>query len=153
MAKAEVETVDDYIASRPERVQVSLRKLRRILRQALPGSKEVISYQIPAYRLHGRIVLFFAGWSEHYSLYPAGSRLSDSLKKDLQSYRVSRGTIRFELSKPVPEKLITRIAKFRAMQVAAKAKTEHMKNKKKTVSTKRSRSKARGSLAGRLPRQ
>jgi uncharacterized protein YdhG (YjbR/CyaY superfamily) len=127
MVRAGFKTVDTYIAAQPPATQKALKKLRSILRRALPGAEEVISYQIPAYRLHGRIVLFFAGWSEHYSLYPAGSRLSDSLKKELASYELSRGTIRFPLSEPIPEKLITRIAKFRAKEAAEKAKAKKQK--------------------------
>jgi len=128
MAKAGFRTVDEYIASRPTTVRRTLKQLRGIVRKALPRAEEVISYQIPACRLHGRIVLFYAGWSEHYSLYLAGSRLSDALKKALTRYELSRGTIRFELSKPIPEKLITRIAKFRAKEVAERAKARAPKN-------------------------
>jgi uncharacterized protein YdhG (YjbR/CyaY superfamily) len=88
--------------------------VRSTLRKALPGAEEVISYKIPAYRLHGEIVLYFAGWKQHYSLYPAGERMVAAFKDQLASYRVSKGTIRFPLSEPVPVKLIERIAKFRA---------------------------------------
>jgi uncharacterized protein YdhG (YjbR/CyaY superfamily) len=124
MAKTRFKTVDEYIASRPMSVQRTLKKLRSIVRQALPDAEEVISYQIPAYRLHGRIVLFFAGWTDHYSVYPAGSRLPAAIKKELTHYQLSRGTIRFDLSKPIPERLITRIAKFRAKEAAEEAKTK-----------------------------
>ena len=63
-------------------------------------------------------MLFFAGWKEHYSLYPASVPLVAALKDDLAPYKVSKGTIRFPLSQPVPVKLIERIAKFRAKEVA-----------------------------------
>ena len=59
-------------------------------------------------------MLYFAGWKQHYSLYPAGERLVAAFKDQLASYKVSKGTIRFPLSEPVPVKLIERIAKFRA---------------------------------------
>ncbi|HEY4762060.1 MAG TPA: DUF1801 domain-containing protein, partial [Candidatus Sulfotelmatobacter sp.] len=80
-------------------------------RKALPGAEEVISYKIPAYRLHGGIVLYFAGWKQHYSLYPAGESMVSALKDQLASYKV---TIRFPLSEPVPVRLLERIAKFHA---------------------------------------
>jgi uncharacterized protein YdhG (YjbR/CyaY superfamily) len=145
MAKTGFKTIDEYIASRPTTVQPTLKKLRGIVRKALPKAEEAISYHIPAYRLHGRIVVFFAGWSEHYSLYPAGSRLSEALKKDLAAYEMSRGTIRFPLSKPIPETLITRIVKFRAGEVQAKATASSKTTKAKTSSrqAKRKRSSAR----------
>ena len=75
MGKANFTNVDEYISAQPETAQVVLQLVRSTLRKALPGAEEVISYKIPAYRVHGGIVLYFAGWKEHYSLYPAGERL------------------------------------------------------------------------------
>ena len=71
MAKTDFKSVDEYIASQPEAVQGVLERVRSTIRKAVPGAEEVISYQIPAYKLHGRAVLYFAGWKQHYSLYPA----------------------------------------------------------------------------------
>jgi uncharacterized protein YdhG (YjbR/CyaY superfamily) len=84
----------------------------------------VISYKIPAYRVHGGIVLYFAGWKEHYSLYPAGKRLVRAFKDQLASYKVSKGTIRFPLFEPVPVKLLGRIAKFRAKEAVQQKKSQ-----------------------------
>jgi uncharacterized protein YdhG (YjbR/CyaY superfamily) len=116
MGEANFTNVDEYISAQPETAQVVLQLVRSTLRKALPGAEEVISYKIPAYRLHGRIVLYFAGWKQHYSLYPAGDRMVAAFKDQLASYKVSKGTIRFPLSEPVPVKLIERIAKFRAKE-------------------------------------
>ncbi len=116
MGKANFTNVDEYISAQPETAQVVLQLVRSTLRKALPGAEEVISYKIPAYRLHGGIVLYFAGWKQHYSLYPAGERMVAAFKDQLASYKVSKGTIRFPLSEPVPVKLIERIAKFRAAE-------------------------------------
>jgi uncharacterized protein YdhG (YjbR/CyaY superfamily) len=84
----------------------------------VPRAEEVISYQIAAYKLDGRTIIYFAGWKEHYSLYPANDRLVSAFKEDLEPYEVNnKGTVRFPLSKPVPVKLIEGIAKFRAKEV------------------------------------
>jgi uncharacterized protein YdhG (YjbR/CyaY superfamily) len=69
-------------------------------------------------------VLYFAGWKQHYSLYPANAHLVAALKDDLAPYELSKGTIRFLLSEPVPVKLIERIAKFRAKEVAEREKAK-----------------------------
>ena len=116
MGKANFTNVDEYISAQPETAQAVLQRVRSTLRKALPGAEEeeVISYKIPAYRLHGGIVLYFAGWKQHYSLYPAGERMIAAFKDPFAHYKVSKGTIRFPLSEPVPVKLIERIAKFRA---------------------------------------
>jgi uncharacterized protein YdhG (YjbR/CyaY superfamily) len=122
MAKTEFKTVDEYIAAQPEAAQVVLNRVRSAIRKGLPRAEEVISYQIPAYKLHGGVVLYFAGWKQHYSLYPAGNRLLRAFKTHLASYKLSKGTIRFPLSEPVPAKLVERIAKFRAKEVAKRGR-------------------------------
>jgi uncharacterized protein YdhG (YjbR/CyaY superfamily) len=113
-------SVDDYIDAQPDHVRGVLNKVRSIIRKALPKAEEVISYQIPAYKLQGERVLFFAGWKQHYSLYPAGERLVAAFKGELAPYKITKATIRFPLSEPVPVKLIERIAKFRAKEASAK---------------------------------
>jgi uncharacterized protein YdhG (YjbR/CyaY superfamily) len=123
MAKTDFKTVDEYIAAQPETVRDALERVRSTIRKALPGAEEVISYKIPAYRLHGHIVLYFAGWRQHYSLYPT-SHAIEAFEDDLTPYDVAKGTIRFPLSRPVPVKLIERIAKFRAKEVAEREKAK-----------------------------
>ena|SRR5215471_1083721 len=130
MAKDDFKSVDDYIASQPEDAQDALRLVRKTIRKALPKAEEVISYKIPAYKLHGGTVIYFAGWKQHYSLYPAGARLVAALKDELAPYELSKGTIRFPLSQPVPVKLIERIAKFRAKEAAERGKTKAPTSKK-----------------------
>lgn len=124
MAKTDFKSVDDYITSQPEARRAALEQVCSTIRKALPGAEEVISYKIPAYKLNGGIALYFAGWAKHYSLYPAGDRLVAAFKKELAPYELSKGTIRFPLSEPVPAKLIERIAKFRAKEQREKAKAK-----------------------------
>ena len=130
MAKTDFKSVDEYIASQPEAVQDVLKRVRATIRKALPQAEEVISYKIPAYKIGGRVVIFFAGWKQQYSLYPAIGKLVAAFKSDLAPYEVSKGTIRFPLSKPVPVKLIARIAKFRAKEVAERQKAKAATSKK-----------------------
>jgi uncharacterized protein YdhG (YjbR/CyaY superfamily) len=124
MAKTDFNSVDEYIASQPEAVQAVLKRVRSAIRKAVPGAEEVISYQIPAYKLPSGSVLYFAGWKQHYSLYPATDQVVEAFEDDLAPYTVNKGTIRFPLSQPVPVKLIERIAKFRAKENAERAKAK-----------------------------
>jgi uncharacterized protein YdhG (YjbR/CyaY superfamily) len=107
-----------------------LARVRGILRKVLPKAEEVISYQIAAFKQDGRAVVYFAGWKEHYSLYPATSHVTSALKKELRPYKQSKGTIRFPLD-DVPARLIARIAKLRAEEVAAAKKKATPKKKTK----------------------
>src|SRR5262245_43585848 len=118
MAKTAFKSVDDYIALQPEAAQRVLVRVRRMIRKAVPGAEELISSQIPAYRLDGRMLMFFAGCKEHLSLYPLNTRIAMAFKKDLARYETSKGTIKIPLSEPVPVKLIEGFAKLRAKEVA-----------------------------------
>jgi len=132
MAKNGFNSVDDYIASQPETVRVALERVRSTIRKAVPEAEEAISYKIPTYKLRGLPVLYLAGWKRHYSLYPCTGRLVAAFQRDLAPYEVNnKGTIRFPLSAPVPVKLIERIAKFRAREVAMREKTNSAAPKKR----------------------
>jgi uncharacterized protein YdhG (YjbR/CyaY superfamily) len=122
-------SVDQYIASQPKAAQLTLKRVRSAIRKAVPKAQEVISYKIPTYELHGSPVLYFAGWKQHYSLYPATAHVVAAFKKDLASYEVNKSTIRFPLTKSVPVKLIERIANFRAKEVARKVKAAAAKKR------------------------
>jgi uncharacterized protein YdhG (YjbR/CyaY superfamily) len=130
MAQTDFKSVDEYIASQPEAVRDILGRVRSALREAVPGAEEVISYKIPMYKLQGGPVLYFAGWKRHYSLYPATERVAAAFSEELASYEVNKGTIRFPLSEPIPVKLIGRIAKFRAKEVAGREKAKAAASKK-----------------------
>ena len=120
MAKTHFQSVDDYIALQPEAVRGLLERVRSTIRKAVPVAEESISYQIPTYKLPGGPLIYFARWKKHYSLYPVSAQLIDALGEDLGAREVEKGTIRFPLDEPVPVKLITRIVKFRAKEVARK---------------------------------
>ncbi len=119
-------SVAEYIAKQPKSSQPMLKKIRAIIKRVVPKAEELISYQIPAYKLDGELVIFFSGWSEHYSLYPATGRMNDVLAEKLAPYKVSKGTLKFSLKDPIPEKLIERVVRIRAGEalerLAAKAK-------------------------------
>ncbi len=131
MAKTDFKSVDEYIASQPEAVQGVLERVRSTIRKAVPQAEEVISYKIPTYKLQGGPVLYFAGWKQHFSLYPVTANVVAAFKDEIAPYLVEKATLRFPLAQPIPVKLIGRIAKFRAKEVAEreKAKVAPSKNR------------------------
>lgn len=111
-------TIDEYVATQPVEMQRILEEVRAAVRRAVPSALETISYKMPAFKLHGKVLLYFAAWKSHYSIYPAGSRaVQAGFKKDLARYEVDKGTIRFPNAEPVPVDLIVRIAAFRAEEI------------------------------------
>lgn len=130
-AKTNYESVDEYIRAQPQAVQPVLRRVRSIIRKAIPGAVEVISYQMPAYKLaEGPGVLCFAAWKQHYSLYPASDELVAAFKGALLPYRASKGTLRFPLSAPVPAELIAQVARVRARAAMRRAKAKAILKKR-----------------------
>jgi uncharacterized protein YdhG (YjbR/CyaY superfamily) len=118
-------TIAEYIADFPRPVQLVLKRVRSSIRKALPQSEEAISYGIPTYKLNGRPVIYFAGFRQHYSIYPANALLVAAFKRELAPYEFNgKGTIRFPLDKPVPTTLIERIATFLVNEVAGTMKTK-----------------------------
>src|SRR5262249_20970165 len=119
-ARKRLTSVREYIASKPIESRASLDAVRRAILKAIPAAQEGLAYQMPAYTLNGVGVLYFAGWKRHFSLYPASDALAARFAKELAPYERSKGTVRFPLSEPVPVRLIERIARFRAQQVASR---------------------------------
>jgi uncharacterized protein YdhG (YjbR/CyaY superfamily) len=122
MKKGVLKSVDEYIAAQPEAMRPKLEQVRAAIRRAVPEALEGIGYRMPGYKLHGKPMLYFAAFKEHYSLFAASGTFFAALEDELRGYDLRKGTVHFPLTKPVPVKLISRIAKLRAAGIAAKAK-------------------------------
>ncbi len=109
--------VGAYIAGQPPAARAVLKKVRGIIRRTLPGAEETISYRIPAYRVKGRYVVYFAGWKEHWSLYPVSESVRREVGAGAASCEWSKGTLRFPWAAPVSAELVERIV--RALALAA----------------------------------
>ncbi len=101
--------VDAYISSFPAEVQSVLADIRRTIHEAVPGSAEVISYNIPTMTRDGQRYVHFAGWKSHISLYPVPEG-DEALARELEPYEEGKGTLRFSLKQPIPYELIGRVA-------------------------------------------
>lgn len=119
--KAIAKDINEYIAGFPESVRGILEALRATIKEAAPGAEETISYAIPAFKLKGRILVYFAGFKNHIGLYPA-PRENEAFKKELSGYKGGKGTVQFPLTEPIPLPLVAKIVKFRAKENLEKAK-------------------------------
>jgi uncharacterized protein YdhG (YjbR/CyaY superfamily) len=131
MKKSVPKSVDEYLAAQPEPVRPKLEQVRAAIKKAVPEAVEGIGYQMPGYKLHGKPMLYFAGFKEHYSLFAASGTFFAALEDELRGYELRKGTVHFPLTKPVPVALISRIAKLRAAGIAATAKKSLGRKKEK----------------------
>jgi uncharacterized protein YdhG (YjbR/CyaY superfamily) len=122
MKQSVPKSVDEYIAAQSEVLRPKLEQVRATIRRAVPEAVEGIGYRMPGYKLHGKPMLYFAGFKEHYSPFAASGTFFAALEDELRGYELRKGTVQFPLTKPVPVKLIDRIAKLRAAGIAATAK-------------------------------
>lgn len=111
--------IDQYIQASPPRVRPILQRIRRTVRAAAPEAAEVISYRMPAFRLHG-ILIYFAAFKNHIGLYPP-VRGSAQLVKAAAAYAGEKGNLRFPLDEPIPYDLIKQIVLHRKQQNLSKA--------------------------------
>jgi uncharacterized protein YdhG (YjbR/CyaY superfamily) len=127
-----IATIREYISLQPKEVQKGLKELYQIVKQNAPGAEVVISYGMPAFKLHG-ILLYFAAASQHYGFYAMPGAIKE-FKDRLENYGTSKGTIRFPFEKPLPKKLIADIVKYRVkenLQREALKKAKKVKQKNK----------------------
>ena len=119
--------VDGYLARLPDEQRGALQRLRRTIKAAAPRAEETISYQLPAFRLDGQMLVWFGAARTHCAFYPGG--LVQEFAAELGRFETSKGTIRFQPDQPLPAALVRRIVKTKIAANAARAALKTRKAK------------------------
>ena len=107
------ESVKDYLDSLEPEEKKTLQAVRKSILSSAKGLEEVISYNIPGYKLEGKAVVFIAGFKNHCSLYPMTKNLINSLGSKLDKFTIKGSTLQYEIGKPLPTALVKLIVKER----------------------------------------
>jgi uncharacterized protein YdhG (YjbR/CyaY superfamily) len=117
-SKTKAKTIDEYLAALTHDKRAALERLRKAIQAAAPRAEECISYQLPAFRLDGRLLVWFGATANHCSFYPGA--VVEALKDELEDYDTSKGTIRFQADSPLPARLVRRLVKARIAKSTAR---------------------------------
>ena len=115
-ASPKFKTVQEYIASLPPVAKAVVKELRQTIKQVAPTAEDMISYNMPAFKLDGKGLIWYAAWKEHVSIYPR-TRVMEEAIKELANYEGAKGTIKFPLDKPMPFAMIQKIIKLRMLEI------------------------------------
>jgi len=114
---AKPKTIDEYLAPLSDEQRTTLEKLRKTIKAAAPKAEECISYDIPGFRLDGKMLVSFAAWARHCAFYP-GSHALKVHHDELEGYGTSKGTIKFKTGSPLPATLVRKLVKSRIESIS-----------------------------------
>ena len=112
-------TIDEYLAPLSAEKRIALQKLRTAIRSVVPEAEECISYQVPTFRLGGRMLVSFGAAANHCAFYPGAYPLQ-ACKDDVKAYDTSKGTLRFPPDRPLPAALVRKLVKASLTEQAAR---------------------------------
>ncbi|MCC6721668.1 MAG: DUF1801 domain-containing protein [Bacteroidia bacterium] len=121
MDKQKPNSIDEYLSKLKTDKIEKITLIRNIVKNTIPEASETISYEMPAFKYKNRILIYFAAFKNHISIFPA-PRTAQEFADELKNYKGGKGTVQFQDSNPLPLHLIERIVKFHAAKIVAKQK-------------------------------
>lgn len=112
-------SVEEYLAALPKDARATLEKIRQAIMAAAATATEKIGYGMPGFSYDGRYLVYYAAFKDHCSFFPASTGVMEEFAKDLESYDVAKGTIRFPIGKPLPGTLVKKLVKARIREIDA----------------------------------
>ena len=114
------ETIDEYLAALSDDKRAALEKVRKAIRAAAPKAEECISYQLPAFRLDGRVLVAFGATAKHCAFYPMSASTVEAHRPELLAFDTSKGAIRFQAGRPLPATIVRNLVKARIAENAGR---------------------------------
>ena len=111
-------SVDEYMSSLPTDVRVKMEVIRTTVKAVAPEAVELLSYNMPAFKYQGRILIYYMAHRAHIGFYPSDAKVVGLFSDELVNYSTSKGTIQLPLDKKLPAGLIRKIVKYRVKTIS-----------------------------------
>jgi uncharacterized protein YdhG (YjbR/CyaY superfamily) len=108
--------IDRYLAEIDEPKRSTLQRVRETILEVIPAAQEGISYQVPAFRVDGKVVAGFAAFKNHLSYLPHSGSVFPQIGDEIEGYKTSRGALRFPIDEPLPKPLVESLIRVRLAQ-------------------------------------
>ena len=115
MAESEI---DRYLAALDEPKRSTLEALRRTILEIVPDAEQIISYNVPAFRVEGRIVAGFAAFKDHLSYLPFSGSVLQELASELEEYTMTKSALHFPVDRPLPKTLVRKLIAARRTEAS-----------------------------------
>jgi uncharacterized protein YdhG (YjbR/CyaY superfamily) len=109
--------IDEYLLAVDEPKRGTLQALRRTILEIVPEAEQVISYRVPAFRVHGKVVAGFAAYKDHLSYLPFSGSVLDQLGDELRGYTMTKSALHFPVDRPLPKSLVRKLIAMRLDQI------------------------------------
>lgn len=107
----------EYLATLTDAQRAAMEQLRLAILEVAPDAQEAFGYGIPAFRLHGKPLVWYAAWKAHYSLYPLSASMVREHAGAMEGYETAKGTIRFPAGRPLPLGLVQALVRSRIGEI------------------------------------
>jgi uncharacterized protein YdhG (YjbR/CyaY superfamily) len=112
--------IDQYLADLEEPKRSTLQRLRQTILEVVPEAEEGISYQVPAFRVDGKVVAGFAAFKNHLSYLPHSGSVFPVLRDEVAKYKTSKGALQFPVDSPLPKHVVESLVRVRIAQAFPK---------------------------------
>ena len=104
--------VDKYLSGIDSKQKTELERIRKIICKTIPEVEEVISYGMPVYKYNKKYLIGIAAFKDHMSVFP-GSEPIEKLRSKLDKFKLSKGTVQFTLTNPLPDDILIEMIDIR----------------------------------------
>ncbi|MEZ5145421.1 MAG: DUF1801 domain-containing protein [Acidimicrobiales bacterium] len=109
--------IDEYLATIDDTPRATLEALRRTILELVPDAEQCVSYGLPAFRVHGKVVAGFGAFARHCSYLPHSGSVLPELRDQLEGYGGTKSSLHFPLDTPLPRPVVALLIEARLRQI------------------------------------